>query len=181
MRALKTAIARALVVAAACACAALMLPDAPAAQQTPTCLLDAASVMSFGSYDPTSETPLDVQGRVSYRCDQNATRTSVSSRGRTAPGPTGGPLMVQISLSTGNAGRFDRHMQGTHDRLRYNLFLDAQHSTIWGDGTGGTQAYISQAQPNGKVVVVPVFGRLFPAQDVSGGVYLDNIIVTLNF
>ena len=52
---------------------------------------------------------------------------------------------------------------------------------MWGDGTGGTRVYSEHAQPNNHLVTVPVYGRIFGAQDVSAGIYLDNLIVTLDF
>jgi spore coat protein U-like protein len=88
---------------------------------------------------------------------------------------------VQISLSPGLAGQFDRRMSGAMDTLRYNLYLDASRTRIWGDGTSGTEVYAAKAQPDNKVVVVTVFGRVFASQDVSAAIYLDTLIVTLDF
>jgi spore coat protein U-like protein len=90
-------------------------------------------------------------------------------------------LTVQISLSQGGAGTFQRRMQGGRDTLQYNLYTDAQRVVIWGDGTGGTTIYSQKAQPNNKVETIPVFGRVFGGQDVGAGQYLDNLVVTLNF
>ena len=67
------------------------------------------------------------------------------------------------------------------ERLSYNLYIDPQRQTVWGDGTGGTRVYSEHAQPNNHVVAVPVYGRVFGAQDVGAGTYLDNVIVTLDF
>lgn len=132
------------------------------------CVLDVASVMAFGQYDPMSTAPLDGQGRVSYRCGKKLVDDKDA-------------LIVQISLSTGQAGTFQRYMTGGRDRLRYNLYLDPVRTIVWGDGTGGTQAYTSKAQANNKVTIVPVFGRIVAEQDVAASVYLDTIIVTLDF
>jgi spore coat protein U-like protein len=144
---------------------------AGAAGSDKSCFLDGASVMAFGTYDSMNDTPLDVQGRVSYRCTPHGG----------SGGAQRGPLVVQISMTQGHSASFNRYMFGNRDRLRYNLYLDSQHSRVWGDGTGGSSIYSAQAQPNNKVVVVPVFGRLFAGQDVAGGMYLDDLIVTLDF
>jgi spore coat protein U-like protein len=168
-------------VAARCAVAAAclaMLPPLQAGQTTrgsKTCVLEEASVMAFGVYDPVDNGPLDVQGRISYRCGTHVSRTA-----RAAADPRS-KLIVQISLSTGNSGRFDRYMRGSRDQLRYNLYLDGTRTQIWGDGTSGTEIYSAHAQPNNKVVTVPVFGRVFPLQDVSAGGYFDQLIVTMDF
>ena len=149
------------------------------------CVLDEASVMAFGQYDPMSTTPLDVQGRVSYRCD-NGQRGNGYGQGQNqghgqGQGQPKDPLTLQIALSTGQAGTFQRYMSGGRDRLKYNLYLDPVRTIVWGDGTGGTQVYTAHAQPNGHVVVVPVFGRVVPEQDVADSSYVDTIIVTLDF
>ena len=144
------------------------------------CTLVGASVMAFGQYDPVEDAPLDVQGRISYKCGKVADTRAVVPRTR-GPQPRGEKLIVQISLSTGLSGQFDRIMRGGNDNLRYNLFLDGTRTKIWGDGTAGTEVYSAQAQPNNDVVTVPVFGRVFPSQDVAGGIYLDSLVVTLDF
>jgi len=64
--------------------------------------------------------------------------------------------------------------------LFYNLYRDRQ--VIWGDGTGGTQAYlIKNPQGNNQDISVPIFGRIPPSQNVGVGSYSDTITVTLNF
>ena len=143
-----------------------------------TCTLESVNIMAFGVYDPVEDAPLDVQGRISYRCGNKA---SVSAVPRTVRQDPRGSLVVQITLSTGMSGRFDRYMRAGIDRLNYNLYLDGTRTRIWGDGTSGTEIYSAKAQPNNKVVTVPVFGRVFPQQDVAAGTYLDQLIVTLDF
>jgi spore coat protein U-like protein len=142
------------------------------------CSIEGATLMAFGTYDPVDDAPLDVQGRVSYRCGHENDFSAFTRRSVQDPRDA---LTVQISLSAGMSGGFDRYMRGGLDRLRYNLYLDGSHTQIWGDGTGGTGVYTSKAQPNNKVVVVPVFGRVFPVQDVSSAIYIDTLVVTLDF
>ena len=130
-----------------------------------------------------SNSPLDLQGRVSYRCSSHALDSKGNGNGNSNGnnGNSNGPLVVRISLSAGNAGGYNRYMSGPNDRLHYNLFMDAQRQKVWGDGTGGTTVYLEHAQPNNHVVAVPVYGRIFAAQDVRAGGYLDHLIVTLDF
>lgn len=147
------------------------------------CSFDGQSTMSFGSYDPLGNSPLDVQGRIAYRC-YNANKVDQAARARGAASPPAvdsGKLIVQISISPGNGGGFNRYMTGTGDLLHYNVYLDPQRQSVWGDGTGGTQFYTEHAQPNNHVVVVPVYGRVAGAQDVLAGAYSDRLVVTLDF
>jgi spore coat protein U-like protein len=67
--------------------------------------------------------------------------------------------------------------------LNYNLFLDSNRSTIWGDGTGST-SYVSA----GSLLAVgtsnrqyTVYGRVPAGQDRGAGSYTDTIVVTLNY
>ena len=165
---------RAVGIATACFCLwAGGFNDGVSADPNFSCTLDGTSVMAFGTYDTMSNAHLDAQGQVSYRCSPHGGSGSSNSGN--------GPLTVRISLSTGGAGTFNRRMQGDRDLLHYNLYTDAQRTTVWGDGTGGTVEYTQRAQPNNKVETIPVFGRVFGGQDVGAGQYLDNVVVTLHF
>ena len=55
------------------------------------------------------------------------------------------------------------------DILEYNIYLDATHQTVWGNGVGGTEVYIDLNPPLETPVIVPVFGRIFGRQDVAAG------------
>ncbi len=168
---------RALAIAAALAVA--FATRSAHADPDKTCVLDGASIMAFGIYDPENDSPLDVEGRISYRCF-SGTRT-LAPRIVGSSGQVKSPLNVQITLGTGGAGSYNRYMSGGREKLSYNLYLDAQRTRIWGDGTAGTQIYAAKGQPNNHVVVVPVFGRVFAGQDVASDFYLDQLIVTLDF
>ena len=139
--------------------AALWVPDLAQA----ACSLSSAAI-AFGNYDPTIATPLDTAGSVVYRCaasDHNIT----------------------ITLSRGGGASFaGRRMVNGAVQLFYNLYLDAARTAIWGDGTGGTQAYtIANPQPNNQDISVPMFGRITAGQNVTVGNYSDTITVTLTF
>lgn len=172
---------------AALAGAVVALPAWPVDGQSrgshKVCSFDGESTMAFGNYDSMSNNPLDVQGRVAYRCyNSDKVDAAASARGYASPPATDrAKLIVQISISAGNGSSFNRYMAGTGDRLHYNVYLDPQRQIVWGDGTGGTQFYSEHAQPNNHVVVVPVYGRIAGAQDVSAGTYVDRLVVTLDF
>ncbi len=133
-----------------------------------------AQPLSFGNYDTMGNTPLDGQGRVTYRCSNRAGRGGGNAA-------ASAKWIVSISLSAGNAGSFRRYLQGPLDRLTYNVYADAQRQVIWGDGTAGSHVVTDQAKPNNREVVIPVYGRIVGAQDVGAGVYSDSLIVTIDF
>ena len=120
--------------------------------------------VAFGFYDVFSSTPLTSAGSVTIRC---------VGLGR-------GIEPVSVSLSTGGSGSFQpRTLFRGSDRMSYNLYLDASHTQIWGDGTGGTLNHVSV--PNNRPVTLTIFGRIPPGQDVSAGTYSDTIVTTINF
>jgi spore coat protein U-like protein len=120
--------------------------------------------MVFGTYDVLVTTPLDTTGSLIYRCTQR-------EHG------------IMITLDRGGATSFaTRRMINGSEQLLYNLYLDAARTVIWGDGSGGTQAYlIHNPQGNNQDLTVPIFGRIPARQDRGIGTYTDTIIVTLNF
>ncbi len=134
----------------------------PTTSAQAACSLSGAAI-AFGNYDPISLTPLDTAGAVVYRCgssDHNIT----------------------ITLSRGGGTSFaTRRMVNGAEQLFYNLYRDAARTVIWGDGTGGTQAYTIGNPQNNQDTSVPIFGRAPAGQNVSVGNYSDTITVTLIF
>jgi spore coat protein U-like protein len=129
-----------------------------------TCSFVSAFGPAFGNYDVFSATSTDSVGNISYTCSGGATLT--------------------IALSAGGAPSFNPRRlarAGGGFTLSYNLFLDAGHTQIWGDGTGGSLLSGPTSPVDNAVVVVPIFGSLPPGQDVGVGAYSDTIMVTLNF
>jgi spore coat protein U-like protein len=120
--------------------------------------------VAFGTYNVFAGSANDATGQITYRC--------------TAPRP---PL-VQIHLDKGGASSFNpRQMRKAAEILSYNLYLDSTRSTIWGDGTGGTQFYsLARPLPN-RNINVSVFGRIPPGQDVSAGGYSATVTATIFF
>jgi spore coat protein U-like protein len=120
--------------------------------------------VAFGAYNVFSASAADGTGQITYRC--------------TPPRP---PL-VRIELGKGGSSTFNpRQMRQSSEILNYNLYLDSTRSTIWGDGTGGTQVY-TQANPlPNQNISVNVFGRIPPGQDVSAGTYTNTVTATISF
>lgn len=127
------------------------------------CSLGGASV-AFGSYDALSLAPLDTIGSLVFQCNQKDHN-------------------VMITLSRGNGTSFaSRRLLNGSQQLFYNLYRDSGRTIVWGDGSGGSQAYvIGNPQPNNKDITVPIFSRIPPGQNARVGTYSDSITITLFF
>lgn len=118
--------------------------------------------VSFGAYNVFATSPLDSTGSVTYRCTGNAS--------------------ITVTLGKGGAATYNpRRMLKGSEALNYNLYLDASRTTIWGDGTGGTQTYSNPSVPNNTNITVTIYGRIPASQDVSAGSYSNTITATINF
>jgi spore coat protein U-like protein len=119
--------------------------------------------LSFGNYDPEANADLDALAQVIYTCNNHASK-------------------IRIEMTTGASNQFDRYMSsGPTERLFYNIYLDATHQTIWGQGLYGTDVYYEGNPPNGTPVVVPAFGRIRRGQNVEPGEYIDALTVRILF
>jgi spore coat protein U-like protein len=118
--------------------------------------------LSFGIYDPEAGTSLDALAQVIYTCNQHANK-------------------IRIEMTTGSSNQFDRSMFSGPDRLRYNIYLDATHRTIWGQGLYGTDVYYENNPPNGTPVVVLAYGHIPAAQNPPPGQYVDALTVRVLF
>lgn len=118
----------------------------------------------FGVYNVFAATPLDSTGSLTFHCSST-------------------DKDIVITLDRGGAPTFNpRRMLNGSEPLTYNLYLDAARTTIWGDGTGGTQAFTEHnPQGNNRDIVVPIYGRIPAGQDVRSGSYTNTITVTIQF
>ncbi len=122
------------------------------------------TAVSFGTYNVFAGSADDATGQITYRCT----------------GPR--PPLVTIQLDKGGAPSFSpRQMRQGSEILNYNLYLDSTRSTIWGDGTGGTQTYTRANPPLGSNINVSVYGRIPAGQDVSAGSYSATVTATIFF
>jgi spore coat protein U-like protein len=135
------------------------------------CTIDVTPV-SFGEYDVFDTRPLTGLGNVIYTCgekDRGDVREAIKN--------------IRITISRGLSGSFsDRTMVAPGlGALHYNLYLDANYRTIWGDGTSGSEYYLDPHPPNKKPVTVPIYARIQPFQDIAVGAYSDTLEVTIQF
>ncbi len=121
-----------------------------------------ASAVSFGTYNPLTPTPLDITGTLTYQCDF--------------------VVLPSISLTTGSSSTYAaRIMLSGTDTLSYNLYQDAVHLLVWGDGTGGTLTYTALVSVLNVPVPVTVYARVPAQQNAPAGAYADTIVVTIHF
>lgn len=86
-----------------------------------------------------------------------------------------------VALSKGGGSYAQRTMTKGADRLEYNLYTDAAHMMVWGDGTSGTvvqslTGFITLGATN-----YTVYGLMAAGQYPVAGTYDDTITVTVNF
>jgi spore coat protein U-like protein len=149
-------------VVTALALVAAVLGGARAARAA-SCSFSSVTGVSFGSYDVFDPSPADGAGNIAYECTGGATVTISLSQGNAAS------FLPRLMLRSGGAS------------LSYNLYLDAGHAAVWGDGTGATAVYGPISPPDNSIIMVPIFGRLPAGQDAQVGVYDDTITATINF
>ena len=131
--------------------------------------------LSFGTYDPLADAPLDAVGQIIYVC------ANAVAAGATDPDPE--KKSIRIEMSRGFSASYSvRQMFGPDIQgLEYNIYLDATHRTVWGTGAGSTEVYIDGNPPLDTPVIVPAFGRIFGRQDVEAGQYADSVAVRIQF
>lgn len=121
-----------------------------------TCTVDTSGI-SFGSYNPLQSSDTESTGTVQLNCDS----------------------MVAASVAlTAGRGTYDaRMMSNGISGLQYNIYADPARTTVWGDGTQGSQPVSISAQSAN----IPVYGTVPAQQNVTAGLYTDNITVTVTF
>lgn len=135
---------------------AAALLGASASAWSVTCSVSATGV-NFGSYDVFSEVSSDGAGSVSVSCDEDAA--------------------YSIAISSGNGSHASRWMASGAHQLAYNLYREASHSTIWGDGTGGSAVVTG----SGTGATHTVYGRIPSRQNVHAGSYSDHIVIVVTY
>jgi spore coat protein U-like protein len=144
--------------------AALAAFSCPAAHALAANCTASATGVAFGTY-----TPLTI-------ATSTATIT-ISCTLVTAPAP------ATITLSAGASNSFAARTMTTGGKiLTYNLYVDAAHTQIWGDGTGGSVTDTINLTPGlFQTTNATVYG-LVPSQDPApGAAYADTITVTVSY
>lgn len=131
--------------------------------------LASASALNFPNYTPTAGNSTG-STTIAVRCTKNTAFTVALNKGTT----TGGSLTQRLLVD------------GSGNTLQYNLYKDAAFTTLFGDGTSGTQTATGTGQ--GMAVAsaqsITVYGSL-PDSTVNqaqpAGSYSDLITVTVSY
>jgi spore coat protein U-like protein len=127
----------------------------------------ALTTLAFGNYDPFSDFPDDSVGTLSVSCS--------------SPDPANSTFSV--ALNGGSSGRVsERVMKSGSYSVFYNVYADAAHSIIWGDGTGGGQPVVAGFPTvSRQAVTLNLYGRVPARQNVHVGSYRDTLTVTITY
>ena len=129
-----------------------------------SCIVSATD-LDFGSYDPLSatDTPATNANAISMQCSKGTSYT--------------------IGLSVGSGASYAaRTMNGpvAGEKLPYQIYADAPHAQVWGDGTAGTIT-VSGTAPDKAAHPVPMYGNIIAGYDRTQGNYSDPIVATVTF
>ncbi len=123
-----------------------------------------ASGVNFGVYDPMAPSPNNSTGQVEVDCT------------------TGQSVSYAIQLSAGNSNNYAmRKLLNGSSLLNYNLFTNAAHTIIWGNGASGSSQVSDSAKCKNKKTCIHTVYASIPALQTGApiGTYSDNIVVTL--
>jgi spore coat protein U-like protein len=148
--------ARTLITAALAVYATIGLSSAWAAN---TCTV-ASTAHVFGAYNTLTALP-------------GTSTITVTCTHSTNPAHT---FPYTIALTSGPGTYALRQMAGGGNTLTYNLYIDAAHTTVWGDGTAATSTV------SGSIVVAAGTGRSgFQAQTVYGLITAPQNVVAASY
>lgn len=140
--------------AMAAAAVALVVAATPA--HATNCTINPQSV-NFGQYDPLSISASDTAATISITCDVETP--------------------FEIALGPGAGSYSARTMTGGADAMVYNLYIDPQRATVWGDGSGGSST-VSAVSAQADFTV---YARAPARQNLTPGLYADTIMVTVTY
>ena len=132
------------------------------ANVTQSCSVTSGS-LAFGTYDPLSNSDLDVGGNIWLSC------TNL------------GPAVVKLDQGLSGTGTLDfpnRHMQNQLNggpALAYSLFSDIGRNNDW-EGQFG-----EDFTGSGDEDAIPVYGRIAQHQNVAPGNFSDTVTITVTY
>ncbi|MBL1353098.1 MAG: spore coat protein U domain-containing protein [Zetaproteobacteria bacterium] len=107
--------------------------------------------LNFGIY--WGNAPLNSQTRITTKC--------------TIPTTT----RVQMNKGLNSVNFITRKMAAGQNTINYNLYTNAAHSRVWGDGTSGTFTLTGN--------LLTVYASIPTGQVVKAGTYNDTVVVTI--
>jgi spore coat protein U-like protein len=130
--------------------------------------------INFGTYDGLLATPTDSVGRVEVTCYYSKTGGAVEAS-------------YVLRLSPGGSGSYAaRSMSLGSSLLPYNLYTDASHSQVWGNGSDGSLVIRGSLKVNPGAYstvtkVHTIYGRIPAGMDAAMGLFGDTVLVTLTY
>ena len=125
------------------------------------CQFMSVPALNFGFYDPADGTDTLTSDTFTVKCNGNIDET--------------------ITASTGaNSGDYNnRLMRGGegNDTLRYQIYIDAARTIIWGDGTGNSSPIVFHE--NGAFNDVTIYASMPAGQSAGNGAYSDTVTITI--
>jgi len=121
--------------------------------------------INFGTYSAFSATQVTGTSAFQFTCTPPATATLMLSRGTSVTyNPRSMPRTTPPAAT-----------------INYNLYRDAANTTIWGDGTSGTQYLTFPSTPGNKTYAGTIYGTIPAGLDVAPGTYTETIQATLDW
>jgi spore coat protein U-like protein len=136
--------------------------SAPKDTEAASCEIRSAHALDFGEYMPGQAATLNGTGAVTTRCSQGNVALTLSA----------GP-----SFNTGSVMNRALREAGGNDLLRYQLYIDSAHATIWGDGVNGGQPFRRVVPASTQTFTF--HGAIGAGQSVSPGDYADRITIVV--
>ncbi len=127
-----------------------------------TCKIYSAQ-MAFGTYDPTSNTDLNVNGDVLISCTKNTSATITMDNGTYSSHANGTTRAMQ---NTGGGGPSNAY-------LSYELYKNSGLTSVWSVSNPLSITATTSAQ-----TAIPIYGKIPNSQNVQTGGYLDTVMVT---
>jgi spore coat protein U-like protein len=130
---------------------------------TASCVIG-ASALTFPSATSAAigAGPVDSAGSVTVNCTMAAPYS----------------IALNAGLSTGATVAI-RQMKSGAQILGYTIYSDAARTKIWGDGTVASTPVTGVGA--GSLSTITAYGRIFTAPNVTAGVYVDTINVTVTY
>ena len=129
-----------------------------------------ATAMAFGPYQPLSGASLATTATITVTCNPGTIALQES-------------YSIQIGAGTGGSVT-SRSMSGPGSRLAYQVYTDALHTVIWGDGSAGTSV-VSDSYLIGLILPVTriytAYGLIAASLRVGIGSYVDSLIITVTY
>jgi spore coat protein U-like protein len=122
-----------------------------------------ATALNFDVYDPAAGAATAAAGTVTVQCGIGLLPS------------------FSVALSKGGGTYAQRVMANGADALKYNLYADSMHMTVWGDGTDGTVTQSLTGIITLGSTNYTVFGLVGAGQYPTPGTYSDSITVMVNF